>query len=281
MRTWSVGKVARLARLAVVVGFLAAGLGFAGFSGAAGQTVADIEVRDRLVADQEALLNVYRCMFDVDVEVVPGGCANGAPALPAKGPAPFAGIPTAGDLAVRDQLVADQEALLNVYRCQFDIDTGLIPGGCQIDPEAETTVEPEVTPEPEIQCRVVYVSTFNIPPDGETNDGICNKLPPDTRHLCEDIDPIARIYITSELIVCGHLNCVGDLHIMGGGTDDQASWYSVCVKGLADDVSLPRPACPSGYVFAWTGDRRVAFGLEVACLSFSHAAWSYHNLLEE
>ena len=268
-----------MARLAVVVGVLAVGLGFAGVSGAAAQTVEDVGVRDRLIADQEALLNVYRCMFGVDVEVVPGGCADGAPALPAKGPAPFAGIPTAGDLAVRDQLVADQEALLNVYRCQLNIDTGLVPDGCQIDPETETTVEPEVTPEPEIQCRAVYVSTFSIPPDGETNDGICNKLPPDTRHLCEEADPTARIYITSELIVCGYLHCVGDLHKRSGGTEDRGSWFSVCTKELTDDVSLPRSACPSGYVLAWNDDRRV--GLEAACFSSSDAVWSHYNLLEE
>ena len=132
-----------LARVGVAALVLAAGLGFVGSAGAAAQTVADVEARDRLIADQEALLNVYRCMFNVDTQVVPGGCSNGAPALPAKGPAPFSGSPTARDVAVRDQLVADQEALLNVYRCQFDIDTGLVPDGCQDD-----DVMPEPTPTP-------------------------------------------------------------------------------------------------------------------------------------
>lgn len=48
-------------------------------------TTRDIEVRDRVVAVQEALLNAYRCLFGVDVEVVPGGCPNRAV------PAPFGG----------------------------------------------------------------------------------------------------------------------------------------------------------------------------------------------
>ena len=40
----------------------------------------DIRVRDELIAAQEALLNVYRCRFDIDTEIVPGGCVNSAPA---------------------------------------------------------------------------------------------------------------------------------------------------------------------------------------------------------
>ena len=38
------------------------------------QTVADIAVRDQLIADQENLLNTYRCLFGVDADVVPGEC---------------------------------------------------------------------------------------------------------------------------------------------------------------------------------------------------------------
>ncbi|MCQ3809329.1 MAG: hypothetical protein KTV68_02100 [Acidimicrobiia bacterium] len=143
--------VGRWLRIVVVAGVLAAGLGFVGASGAAAQSVADVEVRDRLVADQEALLNVYRCMFDVDVGVVPGGCADGVPVLPAEGPAPFSGSPTAQDITVRDQLIANQEALLNVYRCQFNIDTELVPGGCQdnsVTPTEEYTTVIANTLEP-------------------------------------------------------------------------------------------------------------------------------------
>ena len=95
-----------------------------------GPSLGDVAVRDRLIADQESLLNVYRCRFDVDTQIVPGGCIGGSPSLPAVDPDPFTGTPTAEGIWVRDQLVADQEALLNVYRCRFDIDTQIVPGGC-------------------------------------------------------------------------------------------------------------------------------------------------------
>ena len=90
----------------------------------------DVELRDRLIFDQEALLNVYRCLFDIDTQVVPGGCAGGEPSRPAAQPAPFGGTPTLAEVELRDQLIASQEALLNVYRCKFDIDTQMVPGGC-------------------------------------------------------------------------------------------------------------------------------------------------------
>lgn len=91
---------------------------------------ADIQTRDRLIADQEALLNSYRCRFDIDTQAVPGGCQGGRPARPAAEPVPFGGTPTSNDLAARDKLVSSQEALLNLYRCRFDIDTQAVPGGC-------------------------------------------------------------------------------------------------------------------------------------------------------
>lgn len=90
----------------------------------------DIAVRDGLVAEQESLLNVYRCMFGVDTGAVPGGCVNGEPAQGPTRPGVFEGIPTRRDIEVRDQLIANQEALLNVYRCQFNVDTQIVPGGC-------------------------------------------------------------------------------------------------------------------------------------------------------
>ena len=122
----TVQKLRRVALLIVVVALLA--VLFSPVVSA--QTVADIESRDTLIANQEALLNVYRCMFDVDTEIVPGGCTDGKPALSAEVPEPFAGTPTAGEQAGRDKLIGDQESLLNVYRCLFDIDTGIVPGGC-------------------------------------------------------------------------------------------------------------------------------------------------------
>ncbi|WP_420432375.1 hypothetical protein [Candidatus Poriferisocius sp.] len=103
-----------------------------------GPSVGDVELRDGLIAEQEALLNVYRCMFDTDTEVVPGGCDGGAPAQDAQTPPPFEGDPTAAAVELRDGLITQQEALLNVYRCLFDIDTELVPGGC-----ADTAQAPE------------------------------------------------------------------------------------------------------------------------------------------
>lgn len=87
---------------------------------ATAQTTADIEARDTLIFEQEALLNTYRCMFDIDTELVPGGCSNGKPARPANTPAPFAGTPTDEDITTRDNLIRSQEDLLNFYRCLFN-----------------------------------------------------------------------------------------------------------------------------------------------------------------
>lgn len=41
-----------------------------------------MERRDHLIAAQEALLNAYRCLFDVDTYIVPGCCENDRPAPP-------------------------------------------------------------------------------------------------------------------------------------------------------------------------------------------------------
>ena len=99
---------------------------------AAAQSASDVEVRDQLIADQENLLNTYRCLFGVDVDVVPGGCPNPDTVTPGAAPP----NPTQQDLDVRDGLIQSQEALLNVYRCQYDIDTQLVPGGCGLQVEA-------------------------------------------------------------------------------------------------------------------------------------------------
>ena len=93
-------------------------------------TQEDIEQRDGLIADQESLLNTYRCLFGVDTHVVPGGCVDGQPSGGRTHPGVFEGTPTQRDVDVRDSLIADQEALLNVYRCQFDVDLELVPEGC-------------------------------------------------------------------------------------------------------------------------------------------------------
>ena len=116
---------------------------------ASAQTSGDIAARDQLIANQENLLNTYRCLFGVDTDVVPGGCPT--PDRIEPGPAPA--NPTQNDIDVRDGLIQNQEALLNVYRCQFDVDTQLVPGGCvDTTPSSEPTPgvqpTPVVTPEP-------------------------------------------------------------------------------------------------------------------------------------
>ena len=89
-----------------------------------------IEERDSLITAQESLLNVYRCRFDIDTIVVPGGCADGVPAEPAEPRPRFAGTPTWQEISQRDRLILSQEALLNVYRCLFSVDTSAVLGGC-------------------------------------------------------------------------------------------------------------------------------------------------------
>lgn len=114
---------------------------------ASAQTLDDVALRDRLIASQEALLNVYRCRFDIDTQIVPGGCTNGAPSQPVGEPPLFAGTPNTPEIAIRDILIFAQEALLNIYRCRFDIDTEIVPGGC-IDGVPAVVPEPEPVEEP-------------------------------------------------------------------------------------------------------------------------------------
>ena len=112
---------------------------------AAAQTVGDVAARDQLIANQENLLNTYRCRFGVDTHAVPGGCPN--PDVVSPGVAPQ--TPTQHDVDVRDGLIQSQEALLNTYRCRFNIDTEVVPGGCDDEPAGPTTpTEPAVPDEP-------------------------------------------------------------------------------------------------------------------------------------
>ena len=124
----------RLVATAVVVGLLATTLGGAGAAaqGTSGSQVirSEIEVRDRLIAAQETLLNVYRCMFNIDTQIVTFGCINGEPRSGAIQPRAFQGTPAQREVDVRNKLVAAQEALLNVYRCMFNIDTQIVTFGC-------------------------------------------------------------------------------------------------------------------------------------------------------
>ncbi|MDE0116529.1 MAG: hypothetical protein OXT07_07910 [bacterium] len=118
---------------------------------------AEVEARDRLIAAQEALLNVYRCMFSVDVAAVPGGCKNGQPARPLAEPAPSPPNPAQSDIDVRDALIEAQEALLNTYRCRFSVDTEIVPGGCPHTGVSQAA--PNAGPDPESP----QVSSTNIP----------------------------------------------------------------------------------------------------------------------
>ncbi|MDE0115997.1 MAG: hypothetical protein OXT07_05205 [bacterium] len=92
-----------------------------------GQTAAgQVAERDTLIAAQENLLNTYRCMFGVDTAAVSGGCPDPDQVQPGAAPQ----NPSQQDIDARDSLIDAQENLLNTYRCQHNIDTQLVPGGC-------------------------------------------------------------------------------------------------------------------------------------------------------
>ena len=62
--------------------------------------------------------------------MVRGGCVYGQPADGPVLPGVFQGTPSALEVEVRDKLITAQESLLNAYRCQFNVDTQLVPNGC-------------------------------------------------------------------------------------------------------------------------------------------------------
>jgi len=120
-----------------------------GDAAGAAPTIENIRTRDQLIVDQENLLNAYRCFFDIDTQVVPGGCTNGQPAQPPTQPLQFDSTPTPQDIRTRDQLIADQENLLNAYRCMFSIDTQQVPYGCtngQPNPPPAAAAQITLTP---------------------------------------------------------------------------------------------------------------------------------------
>ena len=158
---------AAIAAVCMVLSGLAAAVPTA--AAAAAPLTAEIETRDQLIADQEALLNAYRCMFAVDVAAVPGGCANAAPALPAGEPGPPPPNPTKTDKDARDDLIAAQENLLNTYRCNHNIDTQLVPQGC-----------PEATEDKE----VVEKPPTTIPPPEEESDSSADVMPMPSNGHC-------------------------------------------------------------------------------------------------
>ncbi|MYL09111.1 MAG: hypothetical protein F4015_06450, partial [Acidimicrobiia bacterium] len=138
-------------RLAVpvfaAVSVLATALFWPVIAGAQSVALVDIAARDQLISDQEALLNVYRCRFDIDTLIVRGGCVDGQPARQATLTDPFGGTPNANEIYVRDSLIASQESLLNAYRCRFDIDTQIVPNGCANGQPVESDTVPIQTTE--------------------------------------------------------------------------------------------------------------------------------------
>ncbi|WP_419927017.1 SRPBCC family protein [Candidatus Poriferisocius sp.] len=106
---------------------------------ASAQTRSDVEARDQLIADQGNLLNAYRCLFAMDTAQVPGGCPSPDVILP--DPAPE--DPTQQDIDEREGLIQSQETMLNVYRCRFDVDMQLVPGGCLDRERATAEVRPQ------------------------------------------------------------------------------------------------------------------------------------------
>ncbi len=101
----------------------------------------EINFRNNLIAAQESLLNTYRCLFNIDIGVVPGGCVDGQPATGPIPPDVFEGVPTSSEIEIRDQLVVAQESLLNTYRCLFNVDTEIVPDGCGSQPDPTESSE--------------------------------------------------------------------------------------------------------------------------------------------
>ena len=100
------------------------------FAGHQSITLQDIAVREELISAQESMLNLFRCRFDFDTHAVPGGCADGKPGADPPQLKPFVGVPTQHDVAEREEVIRVQESVLNHYRCQFGVDTQVVPGGC-------------------------------------------------------------------------------------------------------------------------------------------------------
>ncbi|MXZ78639.1 MAG: zinc-dependent peptidase [Acidimicrobiia bacterium] len=137
-------KMLKFSRVVAVAAFVAAA-SILFVPAASAQTAEDVKQRDQLIANQENLLNTYRCLFGVDTDVVPGSCPNPDVVVPGVTPEK----PSQQDLDVRDGLIQNQEALLNVYRCRFDVDTEIVPGGCVDGAPAPVLVEESETgPEP-------------------------------------------------------------------------------------------------------------------------------------
>ena len=157
---------------ALICALLVADMGAARAQVSSGNGVAkgDVQLRDDLIADQESLLNTYRCLYNIDTHVVPGGCAGGKPVQGAIKPGTFTGTPSQQDISVRDMLIVTQESLLNTYRCLFNVDTQVVPGGCpdarptETKPEPTTVIADEKVPD----VKVTFSSSTYSAKEGTT-----------------------------------------------------------------------------------------------------------------
>ena len=95
------------------------------FVGAGDPTAAAVELRDGLIAEQEALLNVYRCLFDIDTELVPSGCADTAQ-TPEPGQDSVVSLSMNGPIGGHFYCVANSEDIIG---CSID--------GVQVDTPGE------------------------------------------------------------------------------------------------------------------------------------------------
>ena len=178
---------------------------------------AQVAERDTLIAAQENLLNAYRCMFQVDLGAVKGGQCPADEITPGAAPSE----PTAADVEARDNLVAAQENLLNAYRCNHQIDTELVPGGC-----GGQTPAPDPQPDPGT---------------GQTPAAEYTAVETGGRHACA--------VKTDQSVVCWGINWSGQTDAPAGqytavsANDGFATGYSCAIR---TDQSI---AC-----WGWNGD---------------------------
>ncbi len=159
-------------------------------------TTDDVSRRDRLVADQEALLNTYRCMFDVDTTLVPAGCTDARPTSPPPDPAPFTGTPTPDDITTRDHLIENQETLLNTYRCMFHIDTHIVPNNCNpITKDKDTSEQKEDKPvEQSPSTTTTIPKTTSISSSQLSTDNLASRV-----EKLEDVAPQYLVEIANAM----------------------------------------------------------------------------------
>ncbi|MCQ3808959.1 MAG: hypothetical protein KTV68_00235 [Acidimicrobiia bacterium] len=84
------------------------------------QLVEEIEARDTLIGAQESLMNVYRCQFGVDVDVVPGGCSNGKPATDSTTPSQPNTDARVPSLTVSQSAAGYRQPCLTTTGCSLD-----------------------------------------------------------------------------------------------------------------------------------------------------------------